>query len=211
MKKFLVSLAVSLSLIFAPMASSLAIEPVKPSKEQVISNHLFVTQFYDSDYLDLMIQTQNLKKGDTLKLTIMSGGGAAVVAIAMVDLIEELKAKGVHVVTEVAGMSLSAAALLWMTGNERIISSSDMMMFHTCVDNYGRSVNKVKRGKTEVYVMEWFNYLMRQYLLNVLHDTELVNKLLADPGKQDEEYNMNWFTGEEVWELGLATKFIKTL
>jgi len=169
--------------------------------------HLFLTAFYDMDYYKLLKATVDMKEGDCLKITIMSSGGPALPTLAMLNHIESLKAKGIHITTESAGAILSAGAMLWITGQIRIVHSSDAVMFHTVVVRgpYG-PVKRDTLPKEGQWLMKQLDYYMRQYLLDIIHDTEKVNELMNADGNKEGETNENWYTGEEIFKMGIATE-----
>ena len=211
MKRLLICLMV-LSLMLLSGGTRVACEtvPLEPHPDKIeVSHHLYVTSFYDSDFRDLVRWTEGLKSGDELKITIMSGGGPVVPLIAMVNYLEALKARGVHLTTEVAGMSMSAAAILWMMGDERIVHPHDYMMFHGAVvlDVYGRPQSREQMGAVNAWVLDWADHMMRQLLLDTLHDTELVNELMAKEGNLGpDSHNMHFYIGSDIYKMGIATK-----
>lgn len=211
MRKILIALMVA-ALVFIS-SPAVPVSSLEPGEDDVKSNRIYVTTFYDGDFGDLVRLTSHLKKGDTLTISIMSQGGPAIPCLAMVNYVELLKAKGVHIITEVWGGAYSAGAVLWLTGHERIIHSGDSIMFHTAVifDYRGYPVSRENLDPTARWILDQCNYYIRQYLLNILRDTELVNELLDDEGNVDSKNNMNWYTAEEVHAMGISTKYVETL
>lgn len=190
------------------------VEPVRQKQHQdIVLREVVVTSFYDSDFIDLVKHTSDLKSGDHLTLTIMSPGGNAFVVLGMMNYLEELKGRGIVLTTKTAGLTASAGALLWMTGDYRITHTGDAVMFHGVVFYGPYGPVKIKdMPKNAQYVAHLLNHYMRQYLLNELHDTELVNELLNDDGNTDtENNNENWFMGEDIYEMGIAHQLIETI
>lgn len=200
MKKLIIGFMV-LCLLAIPFPTG-AIDEIGEGK-----NTYVITSFYTSDFVGLLTATADLEKGDELKLIIMSPGGPAQVLLAMVTYVEDLKARGVKVTTESYSMTASAGAVLWLTGNVRICHEHDLFMFHTAVmmGYDGRIIPRSLLDADALFVLDQLNYWMRQYLLDILHDTELVNKLLKSDGNQEgSTSNMNWFTGQQVFDMGIA-------
>ena len=209
MKKLLACILGGLLLlgVFAtPVASEMkTIQKIEKEDSKFV--HLFVASLYDEDYYDLVVATIGMKEGDHLKLTIMSPGGPALPMLAMLNHVESLKAKGVYVSTKVAGLAGSGGAMIWITGDTRIISKGDLMMFHTSVVRgpYG-NVDIETLPPEGQFIIREVNHAMRQYLLDILHDTELVNELLSADGNKEGETNENWYNAKEIFKMGLATE-----
>lgn len=152
------------------------------------------------DEATLRIATSTVQ--DQYTLYINSPGGDAWGMIGMINCLEELKAKGVHLRTVNTGWALSAGAWLWMIGDERIAYKGTLFMFHGPLvrDGYGRVIPFELQSPAQQVVTRAAAAFMRQKLLDILHDTELVNELMK---KGD-----NWYGAEKLLELGLVTKLI---
>ncbi|MFQ5770893.1 MAG: ATP-dependent Clp protease proteolytic subunit [bacterium] len=174
-----------------------------------ISNDTIIldTTVYGTEFREFLKATQNVK--DYLHIYINSSGGDAFNCLAIMNYIKELKSRGVYVVTEVSGIALSAAANIWIMGNERIVHTNDIFMFHTAYirNVFGSPKSKEDYTESDTLVYNALNNGIRQRLLEITHDTELTQSLLADV--EGDLYNTHWFTGEQIFDLGLATKLIK--
>ena len=211
--RYLIAIGVVLCMLLGPIG------PLAHADTYEISEkHLIVTsQIVDEDLVAFisLIESYDLKKGDTLKIDIACDGGRADAMVAIAHQIFKLKKRGVKIVTETMGRAYSAAALLWIVGDERITHEGDIFMFHTSVifDSWGNMKTKKDLHGVNRWIIEQFDYIIRQCFLNILHDTELVNKLLNQDGNIDDPRNgnMNWFTAEEVYKLGIATEYIELM
>lgn len=169
---------------------------------------IVVDGFFTANYVRLMQDTQDLGEGDTLHIISQGPGGNAFVVLAMMNYLEDLKAKGVCIITEVGGMAASANALIWVMGDERVVHDGDLIMFHEAVvmGPYGAITSEENYTKAQHKIMDNLNGYMRAQLMEILNDKEVVDELM-DP-TIDEDKNMNWFTAKELFNMGVATKFI---
>jgi ATP-dependent protease ClpP protease subunit len=169
--------------------------------------HILITdQIYGHSYADFVeattVSDSDIKVHFTLE--IMSPGGDAVTTHAIVNRIKELKEQGHIIDTRSNGAAFSAGALFWLMGDKRIAHRGDMFMFHQAVINNSRTTY----DKTSEWFLKQLDNEMRQELLDVLHDTELVNKLLKEEGNKDESTNQQWFTAQELFMMGLVDEII---
>jgi ATP-dependent protease ClpP protease subunit len=176
---------------------------------QIISEQpaiILIDDFYTSSYADLYKATLHLRKGDTLKIISQGPGGNAFVCVSMFNLLHELKDRGVNIVTEIAGLAASANAIVWLIGDERIMHEHDIVMFHKVVmrGQYNAILTRENMNEAQRLIYDTLNNWIRQALLDIVHDTELVNKMLGG-NDATAEY---WINGEQAYKLGIATKLI---
>lgn len=150
----------------------------------------------DRKFLDALAEDKDYH------IVIENDGGMTDILIPMRNRIKELQAKGYHITTEVNSRAISCGAFLWMLGDTRIAHETASLMFHQAgfYTGYGRidfkDLNDLqKRSITHT------NYVLRQDLLRVVKDTELVNEMMVDSA---EGY---WLFGDEIKELGIATEY----
>jgi len=173
------------------MLLTVAVTPVA-SVEIISDNKVLIDSFYVTDLAALMASTNNLKAGDTFTIVSTGPGGNAWVATSMMNYIDELEAKGIHVITETYGLSASANAYVWLAGDDRRVHKNDMLMFHLSkMGNNSRMPESEKK-----LITNHLDNIFRQKLLDVVKDTELVNEMLDDEN--------NWYTGAEIIKLGIA-------
>jgi ATP-dependent Clp protease, protease subunit len=203
MKKLLSAIVIGLSLCLASVSygNTNLIETKEVRKDYTIKTIVIDSSIYNSDVRELVEATTG--DFDELQIIINTPGGDAFACMGMINYLNELKSKGIKIVTRVSGMALSAGAYLWLAGDERIVHSSDVFMFHLTVryNMYGQKIDCENIGEDACWIDGNLNNFLRQHMLNTIKDTDLVNKLLLD-----KEY---WATGDELFKLGIATKLIK--
>ena len=124
MKKLLISLlAIFISLIVVDTSSS---KTVWTAKDTVVVYNEIVYE----DALIMMNGISQLSGITHLRIVITSGGGSLYGCQLMLEAINRLKASGVKVTTEVVGVAYSAAAILFLSGDERIMHVDSELMFH---------------------------------------------------------------------------------
>jgi ATP-dependent protease ClpP protease subunit len=212
MKKLIASVIMSLVLVFGGITSTQSFELIShriDKKTDHLYSRLLLTGTVGTiDQVNLMKNTTHLKSGDTLHLYLNTPGGDAYALIGMIEWIEKLKDRGVHIITEVSGMAMSAGAFLWITGDERIASERSTFMFHTVsvggktsIEECGQLVDE--RKDSCIFILEHLNNVIRQYMLDITHDVELTNKLLKFNKTNG---NYNFYTGKQIIDMGLTTK-----
>ncbi len=164
---------------------------------------VFVDSFDTEDMSDFLKATAKLKTGDTFKVISSGGGGNAWTCMSMVNEIKKLKTRGIMVITETTGMAASANAFLWLAGSERLVNKGDMLMFHLTAMRgfFGEKIDRANLSDEQNMILDHLNHWIRQMLLDIVKDTELVNKMLDDED--------NWYTATEVIKLGIATGYAK--
>ena len=179
------------------MMLSVAVTPVAGAK--VISKTaIMIDAFYTSDLAELMAATADLKAGDTFKIVSTGPGGNSWICMAMMNHIDELEARGIHIITETAGFAASANAYIWLAGDDRRVHKGDMLMFHLVIPRgrTGEVIDRTMLSDDQNMLIDHLNQWIRQRLLDILHDTELVNDMLDE--------NDNWYTGKQLINLGMA-------
>jgi ATP-dependent protease ClpP protease subunit len=214
MKKILITIIMSLAILFGVVDTIHSFEEVYvEQKEGKVNKKLVLSGVvYDSAWTEFMKNTSDLEKGDTVTLYINTPGGSAYSTLAIVDQINSLKDKGVHIITKATGSCMSAGTILWLMGDERKTSDNTLFMFHTVVLGGRITANKhcetwVSGSAIEdcIKILRFMNYIERQLMLDIIKDADIVNELLRyDPDEDDE--NENFYTGEEIRKLGLTTE-----
>ena len=172
---------------------------VTPVASIIISKtRTMIESFYVTDLAELMKATKDLKAGDTFTIVSTGPGGNSWVCLAMMNYIDELEAKGIHIITETHGFAASANAFVWLAGDDRRVHKGDMLMFHLAIPRYntGEVIDRSLLSDEQNMLIDHLNNWIRQRLLDIIHDTDVVNDML------DEENN--WFTGAQMIELGIA-------
>jgi ATP-dependent protease ClpP protease subunit len=159
---------------------------------------------YGTDYRDMLAATRG--EFDVLYIKINTTGGSVGATLGIINEIKDMKQKGILIVTEVQNQALSAGAMLFVQGDIRIVHKGDTIMFHNAHLRDG-TYGQIMECPNETYQdacdhIARINNYARQLLLDILKDTELVNKIYSPD--QD-----NFLTAEEAFELGIATHYKK--
>lgn len=84
--------------------------------------------------IEIMARTSN----DPITIKISSFGGDPYTALGFYDYIKSLS--NIHVITECVGMCMSAGTIMFLAGDERLMSSNSTFMAHTVsTASYGRA------------------------------------------------------------------------
>lgn len=148
---------------------------------------------WDNDSSDLANQIKELK-ADTLRIRINSGGGSLLDGIAIYHAIRKFSGKKI---VEIDALAASAASVIAMAGDERIMPQSTFMMIHNSSVYAGGNADEL--AKT-AQVLEML-------------DGEMANLYVARTGQSFEKIKqmMNeetWLGAEKALELGFATSIV---
>lgn len=84
--------------------------------------------------IEIMARASN----DPITIKITSFGGDPYTALGFYDYIKSLDK--IHVITECIGMAMSAGTVMFLAGDERIMTPNSTLMFHTVsTASYGRA------------------------------------------------------------------------
>lgn len=214
MKNLVTFLFIILTLLFATglffYEDYMVHNPVN-SNSQKINNDLvvgiepltvFINDFYATTLGDFIQATSHLKSGDTLTIISQGHGGDAFVCIGMINHVENLKRKGVKIITKVQSMALSANAFLWLSGDERIIHQHDLFMTHHAIprDMVGKKIDLKDLPPDDRMVLSLLKVFLNNKLMEIIGDPSIVKEMLDDDN--------NWYTGFEIFQMKVATKMI---
>ena len=152
-------------------------------------------QVSDGDEVEIRTLFDGQEK--SYHITINSPGGAAFVGMSIVNHIRDLKESGAHITTEVSSLAMSAAAIVWLMGDVRIVHKYDILMFHGArmIGSDGNEVPETMLEDNDKFVINNINESMREELAKYVG-----NK------KAKEAIDGEWFlTGKQAFEMGLAT------
>lgn len=195
MKKFLGAVIMSIALlIFCASANA---DIVKLDEDT-----LMVHDHLDPGNGDAFIEIVNemLADGETeIQILINSPGGLVKDCFQIIDKMDALQAEGIEFTTVNIGEAASAAGFIWINGDVRQTLNFCQFMFHRAAYYHWFGLipyDKLTQQQRED--LRQLNYEARQWLLDTVHDTEIVNKFLGG------EYGaQNWFTVWEMNEFGL--------
>lgn len=209
MKKLLCAAIAGLLLLFTAVpAGNCDVTPIGTSEINGRTTKIvMIHKGIENDLIDFYLAT-NQEGNVDYKFIIDSPGGLVDDVFPMMEQIKELKAYGSRITTECVNMCASGGALIFVLGDERIASKRSIFMFHEIVV-YSREGVKIPRSEWSDEMKESVDKddgLMRQMLLDELHDAEVVNKLMNPKGNTGGESNANWFDAQEMFEMGIVTK-----
>ena len=130
-------------------------------------------------------------------IIINSKGGHAFTGLSIVNHIKDLKESGAKVTTEVSGTAMSAAAIIWLMGDVRIVHKNDIIMFHGAkmMNQYDQPVPEDQIDKGDKLVIDTINEAMYVELAKLMPEKE------ARKAIEDDLY----VTGQQAFEMKLAT------
>ncbi len=132
---------------------------------------------------------------DTVNVHINSCGGEVSEGLAIYNM---LKNKGVKVVTYCDGFACSAASVVFMAGDERIMNEASLLMVHhpwTWMRGNAKDFRKKADDMDKIA-----QATIKAYMSKVSIDEKKLKELL------DEE---SWISAEEAKEFGFATKILE--
>ena len=190
MKKFL---AIISAIVILFVGASVASAVVEKHDTGLVSITGFITQ---EDFPQLLNATLDVE--NELTILINSFGGDAWACMAMVHHIQFMQMSGIHVTTFNMGLAASAGAIIWTMGDTRYAAPYSVFMFHLTqiYDHFGQPIDKKSLPPELRKIIGYLDYFVRQLLLNILKDTEIVNELLKEGN--------NWYSADAIEKLGLG-------
>ena len=136
-----------------------------------------------------------------ITMEIYSYGGGLLAAWRTKGLIDDWIGKGNTFNTKVLGAAISAAAVLFATGQERIAHAQAEIMYHELWTFKFFDVSTPSDKEEEARVLRHLQDTITKWLATRCNKT----KDELDEYMKKKEY---WLRGEEAFEIGLATKLI---
>ncbi len=133
--------------------------------------------------------------GDTLEVHVNSGGGSFFEGLAIYNNLRQYAAKGYNVETYVDGLAGSAASIIMLAGDRRVVPQSAMIMIH--------NVSMLAAGDAKAF--EKAAATLKQFNKTAADTYEERTNESADSALalMDEE---TWMGGAEALERGFATE-----
>ena len=192
--RWLLPIVISLGLALQPIAHAQTTAIYDDGRHVELMIHGGINNAQDE------VNIRALSAGDleSIKIIINSPGGDVPEMLGMFMHIEDLKANGVHVTTEVTGRALSAGAFLWLLGDERIVHKNSVLMFHKpqYLNAYG-----VVDCKTISPAACWSLELDTKWGYDLLRS--IASEKVTDYLFNEENVYIN---GQGAFDLGLATE-----
>jgi ATP-dependent protease ClpP protease subunit len=140
-------------------------------------------------------QIGEAKAGDTLEVHVNSGGGSFFEGLAIYNTLRQYEARGVIVETWVDGLAASAASIIMLAGDRRVVSKSAMVMIHNVWSWAVGDANDMEKAAKE---LRQFNAVAATTYAERTKENKTTALALMD-----EE---TWMEGEECLTRGFATE-----
>lgn len=124
------------------------------------------------DYVDCFHDIRNSRDTDTIKIYINCFGGNLFTTIQFIQVLSETKA---HVIVCVEGACMSAATLIFLMGDEFIITDHSMFMFHNYSGGTEGKGGEMYHGM--IHERKWASKLFQQMYQGFLTPSEIVELL----------------------------------
>lgn len=157
----------------------------KPSLEDILSHggdtyindYGNVMDFYLSgpigdpeDYVDWFYTISSARETDVIRIHINSPGGSLFTTVQFLQVLGDTKAR---IIMNVAGACMSAATLIFLSGDEYLVNEHSVFLFH----NYSGGV--IGKGgemyHSVVHERKWTEQIMRSAYKDFLTEEELTN------------------------------------
>lgn len=132
---------------------------------------------------------------DTVNVHINSYGGDVSEGLAIYNT---LKNKGVKVVTHCDGFACSAASVVFMAGEERVMNSASLLMVHNPWTYMRGNAKEFRKQADDLDKIA--QAAVNAYMAKVTINEEKLKKLLEEE---------SWLTAEDAKEYGFATKVLE--
>jgi ATP-dependent Clp protease protease subunit len=133
--------------------------------------------------------------GHPITLNLFSPGGSVFDGLVLYDTLRTLADQG-HLVTTVArGMAASMGSLLFLAGDNRLIGSQAMVMFHGMAASTGGSIYSMEED------LEFYKKIEERMDQIVFERTKVTPKMLAKKTKKKDW----WLDADECLKLKVAT------
>lgn len=208
MKKFLGILTSFIIIFSLTVLSGCKVEWVDQSPEdttiKMVNNKIILNQGI-SNYDTFGHFLKATEKLQDYHIVINSFGGASWDCISIVNRIQELQNKGAHITTEVYGFAMSAGAVIFLTGDTRIMHTGAALMFHCArVGNFMRT-RTIKSKDLESYYKDGLQ-IIDDLFINILREKTVMSEAEIQHWMYFED--KNFMTDKEAKRLNVATKLI---
>lgn len=133
---------------------------------------------------------------DTINVYINSYGGEVAEGLAIYNALKRHKAK---VRTYCDGFACSAASVVFMAGDERIMSNASLLMIHNVWSYSVGDANQLRKDADDLDKIT--QATMNAYLEHVTISEEKLKKMMAEE---------TWILPEEALEMGFATAIVNS-
>lgn len=142
-------------------------------------------------------ELETLPEGiDTINVYISSYGGEVKEGLAIYNALKRHKAK---VVTVCDGFACSAASVVFMAGDERVMSNASLLMIHNAWFYTAGDANQLRKDAEDLDTITQAS--VNAYMEHVTITEEELKGMLDDE---------TWITAEDACEMGFATDVINS-
>lgn len=139
-------------------------------------------------------QLQELNDVETIHVHINSYGGEVKEGLAIYNALKQHKAK---VITYCDGFACSIASVIFMAGDERVMSNSSLLMIHNAWTYCSGNANDLRKTADDLETMTKMS--VNAYLKEInINEEELIQLLDAE----------TWLTGAQALEMGFITSIV---
>jgi ATP-dependent protease ClpP protease subunit len=165
-----------------------------------INGYIGETWFDEGNTVASLIEAiGDAEAGDTLEVHVNSGGGSFFEGLAIYNNLRQYAAKGYIVETYVDGLAASAASIIMLAGDRRVVPESAMIMIHNVSMPAWGDAKAMEKAATTLHQ---FNKVASSTYQERTNET--ADSVLA---LMDEE---TWMGGTEALDRGFATEIGKT-
>lgn len=136
----------------------------------------------------------NQLDGDELLVKINSFGGSAAHGLAIANILNDCNKK---IITKIDGFACSAASIIFMAGQERIMKDTSVLMIHNARTSVSGDANEMRKSADTLDAVS--QAILKSYLKTNLTEPQLKNFM-------DQE---TWFVAEDALNYNFATKVEK--
>lgn len=155
----------------------------------------FIERWYgeDESRVDALTFAKALEEVDTPNLTIRinSCGGSVSEALAIYSLLADCPK---HKITKVDGFACSAASVIFMVGDERIVPESGLIMIHNAWSEASGDANALRKAADNLEIIT--SPSLEIYASKTKLSKEKLKEMMAEE---------TWITSQMAFEYGFAT------
>ena len=209
MKKSLISLALAALILLAPMNTGFA------DIKNLGRDNIRITGPITEESFEQFLEATAFEANRDYRIFIHTNGGDAYSTIAIMNRIDELKARGCTFQMEVYGKAFSAGAYIFMMGDKRIVHEGSHLMFHTMMQQAPKAAvangRKMSRNAAVRFSMieQMDNYIEKRF-------RKIVGDRMSESaiqywlrGTKEEDTKAQWMSARTAYNVGIATDIVE--
>ena len=162
--------------------------------------HVKLTGSVDHYEYTYFVQSYLYMKANGIKslhIHLFTPGGGVIAMIGILDMIDVIKADGVHVTTYTNGASMSAGVPIFLKGDIRVMRPNAWLMVHPMGGVVKEEINEETWKVVEAWKQVYIDILVK---VTTMTSYEAVEALTGDTAK-----DLTWFNATKALERGFAT------